>query len=318
VAFAIGAFPLIRYNVRHEMITFRSNTVWTTRDIGTKVTLLGYTLEGSALFGAIMRDPWEKPVREPESALEHAVVSLALKTRMQRESLQGWAVAVALVLLPFVWRTPAKRAILFALVFSFITFAQMALVHNAGGGVHHTILLWPMPQLIIAATFAYASMRIPRGAWIVAFAVVAVCLSNVVVLSTYYTNLIRNGAVVAWTDAIYPAVDALRRMNTERVCATDWGFYDNIRAMVENRMFMCVAEDPNTEEARKYALAQISDPKTVFIGHTPDAQIEQDRAARIEALAVARGYRKVSLGVFADGNGRPTIQIFTFRRAPGS
>jgi hypothetical protein len=317
-AFAIGAFPLIRYNVRHEMITFRSNTVWTTRDVEDKFRLLGYTLEGSVLFGAIMRDSWEKPMREPESALERAVVGLSLRTRMQTESLQGWALAIALMLLPFIWRTPARKAVLFALVFSLVTFAQMALIENAGGGAHHTILLWPMPQFIIAAGFAYSSSRIPRGAAIAAVAVVAICLSNMLLLSTYYTNLIRNGAVVAWTDAIYPAVDALRRNNTERVCTTDWGFYDNIRSMVQNRIFMCVAEDPITEETKKYALAQISDPKTVFIAHTPGNEIEEGRVPLIEKFAAIHGYRKVSLGVFADGNGRPTIQIFTFRVLSGS
>jgi hypothetical protein len=56
-------------------------------------------------------------------------------------------------------------------------------------------------------------------------AIIAIaCLSSIAVVGTYYTNMLRYGGVKEWTDAIYPAVEALPAMEPSHVCFLDWGF----------------------------------------------------------------------------------------------
>lgn len=316
LAFAAGAFPLIRYNVRHQWVTFRANTVWTTAEIDKKVELLRATLNGSALFGSIMRDDWEQPIREPATAGERLVVSVSQWAKGPRTTVQSWLFGLSLLLLPLVWRTPARKAILFALVFMVVTWVQMAFVENAGGGAHHTILLWPMPQWVIAAAIGYASLRVRQGTAAAVLITAGACLSNFLVLSTYYTNLIRNGSVVTWTEAIYQVADALKnRPDMDYLCVADWGFFDNIHALHDGRIQVCVADDPASDQGRQFSLKQIANPRIFFIAHTPGNEVQPGIASRIEALAQASGFRKQVIGEFADANGRPAIQVFTFRPA---
>src|SRR5207244_2094662 len=76
-AFTLGASPLILYNARHRMITFRGNTVWSTESFASKARLLRSTIEGNALFGSMMRESWDGPVRQPSGMAESATVSIA-------------------------------------------------------------------------------------------------------------------------------------------------------------------------------------------------------------------------------------------------
>ena len=61
-------------------------------------------------------------------------------------------------------RGPDLRAILFALIAMAVQWAQMAITVGAGGSVHHAILIWPLPQMLIAVSFAAASRRLGRAA----------------------------------------------------------------------------------------------------------------------------------------------------------
>src|SRR5207249_11901781 len=85
-AFTFGASPLILYNARHAMITFRGNTVWSTDGFSAKARLLRGTLEGNALFGSMMRESWDGPVREPSGTLASATTRVALAAGMPRHT----------------------------------------------------------------------------------------------------------------------------------------------------------------------------------------------------------------------------------------
>src|SRR5207302_11187398 len=73
-----------------------------------------------------------------------------------------YAFGLALLLAPLA-RGAALKAILFALVAMVVAWAQMAVTVNAGGSVHHAILLWPLPEMVIAVSVAAASRRLGRA-----------------------------------------------------------------------------------------------------------------------------------------------------------
>lgn len=315
VCFALGAFPLIRYNVRNHWVTFRSNAVWSTEEIEQKARLVQATLDSSAMGGSIMRDEWDGPQAEPQTASERLVVKLSSSAGYPRRTVQMWLLACAVLAIPLIWRRPERKAVWFALVFSSALWVQMAVVKGAGGGFHHTILLWPMPTLAIAAGLSGLSHRWKYGRPALTAVIVLACLINLLVTCTWYTNLIRQGGIPAWSEAIYTASETLRRMQPKRVCQVEWGFWDAIRVLHEGRMRLCGANDPVSDEDRRHARAQIADSGNVFIAHIPPHEIEPGKAERYAAFAASEGYRKTDVHRIPDANGRPVIEIFRLEPA---
>jgi hypothetical protein len=312
VAFLLGALPLVIYNVRHEGITFRSNTEWSAELLSHKARLIWYALDGSGLFGTIMREDWDGPLKPPDTPSEQALVALSDAVGMPRESIAAWVFVAGLAALPFARRT--WRPAVFALLFGALVWAQMAMLRNAGTGLHHTILLWPVPPFVTALTLAEGSQRIRRaGLPLLAGLVVIGCVSNVLVLSTYYTNMIRNGGVPAWTEALWPAADAVREMKPLELLVVDWGFYEPIRLLHKGQTALGVATDPVDAQTREWALAQVREPRNVFIAHTPPNEFNTGAHQRLVAFAEKEGYTLTDVRMFMDFNGRPVIQTYRFR-----
>lgn len=319
VAFMLGALPLLIFNVRHRFVTFRSNTVWSAEDLKYKVNLLYGTWKGESLFGSITRENWDGPARDPATTGERAVVSFSELAGIPRKNLLGWALGAAALLLPFVRRTSAFRAAVFATIFCAVAFALMAFTKGAGTGAHHSVLLWPMPHLFVAGVFAAASQRIPRvGASALVAGTVVLCFANVALTATYYSNMLRYGGSVGWTEAFAPFSDYLASEPPEVVCIVDWGFFDNLRLMHEGRLQLCIANDPTSDENKRYARMQIGRPGTVFVSHTEGNEFSPGAQKRLVEFATEEGYRKVAAKIFKDLNGRPTIELFRLERAAGS
>lgn len=311
-SFSFGALPLIIFNARYDLITFRSNTQWSSEGFTGKAALLRKTMEGSALFGSIIRDPWDGPARAAESAGERAVEMFAESTGLRRKSLMAWLAVAAVLLLPFAWRTPARSLALFVLICGAVAWLQMALTKNAGTGAHHTILLWPLPTMAIAGVLAWTAERFRRGRLALAMIVSAACLSNLMVLGTYYTNMFRYGGTSSWTDAMYPALASIRTEKKKAVCTVDWGFLDTLRLYEQGRTSLCLAGDPRDEEGRRTALFQISRPGYLFLTHTAGNETVVGSTARFVAFAEENGYQQTNHRVFRDSNGRPTVETFQF------
>ena len=303
--------PLIIYNARQKLITFRSNTVWSSEGIAGKAQLVRYVLEGNALFGMMTREPWELPMRAPATTAEKATISIALAAGMPRRSLMGYLAVASILLLPLVWRTPARTTALFVLICGAVAWCEMAFGKGTGGGAHHTVLLWPLPTIAIAAILATASKRLRFGSVLLTVIVAVACAANLLVLSTYYTNLLRNGGTSSWTDAMYPALDAIHNMDKEAVCTVDWGFFDTLR-LFERGAPLCGVGDPVNDEDKRFDLFYISNPRYVFLTHTEGNESFPGVTARFVQFAEGKGFRQVNRRVFADTNGRNTVETFQF------
>jgi hypothetical protein len=71
-----------------------------------------------------------------------------------------------------------------------------------------------------------------------------------------------------------------------------------------------------SEEGRVAALFQISQPRYVFLTHTQGSESFPGVTERFLQFAEGKGYRPANRRVFADSNGRNTVEIFSF--APAS
>src|SRR5262249_24379050 len=149
--------------IRHPLMTFRGNAVWSSEGLLVKARLLRATLEGNAIFGSTIRETWDGPLREPSTAAEKTTVSIALAAGMPVHTLSGYLAIAAALLIPLVSRTPARSVALFAIICIAVAWLQMAFVKDGGYGAHHTILLWPLPAIGIAAVLAAALRKALLG-----------------------------------------------------------------------------------------------------------------------------------------------------------
>ena len=310
--FMLGAAPLVVYNVRNRMSTFSGSVVWSTDGFTGKARLLRSTLEGEVLLGSMMREEWDGPLKAPSNPGERATVSIALRAGLPRRTLMGYLAIASVLLVPCVWRTAEGTAARFVLICGAVAWFQMAFVKGAGTGAHHTILLWPLPTIGIAAVVSAASRHVRFGQTLLIATVTVACAANLVVLSTYYTNLLRNGGTPSWTDAMYPALRAIHKMDKEAVCTVDWGFTDTLRLLERGQVPICVTADPVSDEGRHAALFQVSQPGYVFLTHTDGNESFPGITARFVQFAERNGFRRIHPQVFADSNGRNTVEIFQF------
>ena len=228
----------------------------------------------------------------------------------------AWPVWIAsLLLLPLVWRKRAGASARFALVFILTAWSMMAFNKGTGDSVHHTILLWPMPQMAVAAVLSGVSFRFGRrGVLLLALVIAVVALSSLAVIGTYYTHEARYGGNIAWTDAFYPLSAALIENRPDKVFLLEWGFFDNLRLLSEGRLHLYNATAPSDENGRRRALEQIADERNVFVTHGAKYTIAPGITAPFLSYADGQGYERTDVRVFDDRNRRGTIEVFRFRR----
>ncbi len=318
--FLIGCWPLVGYNKARDLKTFRANAHYSAAGVDGKLYLVRMSLEGSSLLGYIVRDEPAPAPGRPDSTLEDW--SLALSNMMDGPHVGFTAIAfvLALALLPWLWTSPARKPMLFALVFMVATWAQMAFTQDAGGGTHHTVLLWPFPHLLIAVAFAQACGALRRAAVPVLAALIAVvCGSNLLVTNQHLAQLIERGAGAIWTDAIYPLADYLDRTPARHVYVMDWGMFDALRILDRGRLPLVVGGDPVVKESmddtdRRILDEMLASEGGVYVGHTDGNEIFPGVSARLRAYAEAAGYRKEVQKVISDRNGRPMFEVYRLVR----
>ncbi|MFB3829798.1 MAG: glycosyltransferase family 39 protein [Bryobacteraceae bacterium] len=315
-ALAFGALPLVLYNGSQRLETFRSNTTLAAAEIPEKAPLLRYTLEGRALFGYLNEETIE-PRTPPAAASWTARLSdwLSRRAGEPRRGLFFWAVAVSAALFPYIWWRrgwKTARPLAFALVFLAVAWLQMAATHGAGGSVHHVVLMWPVPHMLVALALAAA---LPRAS---AALVMVVAASNLLVLNEYHTQIRRNGSSLTWTDAIYPLSSYfVKTPPAGEVFLLDWGMFDALRLLNRGSLKVRVGSDPVTapapgESERAAVRLWASGPANVFVAHTEGSEFYPGGAPKIQALAAEAGYRAQPLALIADRHGRPRFQVFRF------
>ncbi len=317
-AFAIGALPLIVYNVETELSTFRGPG-FSADDLPGKARLLEYTAEGKGLYGWLVDEDWQTPqVHSPHGALEKASLAISSAAGHPRQGLLLWAFVLALLLAPLA-RGPDLRAILFALIVMVVQWAQMAITAKAGGGVHHAILLWPLPQMLIGVSFAAASRRLGRaGRPVAACALATVMLAGALPINEYYRLTWQYGGAINWTDAIYRLYAYVRTTPETLVVCNDWGIVDQLRLLGRGRLPLAIIYDAvppeaGAPDARRVAAA-VSDPDHIFVGHTKNFEFFPSGEMIVKA-AEAQGYRQEMLTVIPDSWGRPTYEVYRFQAA---
>jgi hypothetical protein len=323
LGFTLGVFPLLVYNLENNWETFRGNVRHDTSDIPGKARMLMETAKGDGLFGWMFDEQWQTPKPHAPSRLAQkasaAISSLAGHPR--RHSL-FYAFLLAVLLIPLA-RGDALRAILFALIAMAVAWVEMATNANTGGGVHHTILLWPFPQLVVAVSFAAASRRLGRaGIPAVAVVTLAMAISGALVTAEYQFVSFSYGGSPVWSDAVLPLTTFMKNVHHGNIYCVDWGMLDSMRYLSHGKLPVLVGNDPISKPDlspadREPVLRMVTDPGAVFVAHTKDFENFQGTNEKLVKFAAGEGHRREMLAVISDSFGRPAFEVYRFAGPAG-
>ena len=305
LALIAGALPLIVYNIARPLETLRANVQAEPLAVWGKSVILTRTMDGSVLFGFMTAFDSGPNPGVPSHWYQSISFRLAELLGSPHSSLTLWAAGVAVLSLAVSWRTPGRKPILFGLVVCVATWLPMVLTAGAGAAAQHVILLWPFHLMMIAA----ALDRIPLRAAVTGLTLL-LCASSAAVTNQYYTDLIRNGPTMRWTDAMDPLLRFLTDMHARRIYVADWGIIETINLLSEGALPM-QQSDLSSDDAIR---GMLRDSRNVFVAHARGAAMHPNERAALEDLAQRDEYIEEPVATIMDRNGRPAFDVFRFRK----
>jgi hypothetical protein len=310
-ALLAGALPLVIYNIARPLETLRGNARLQQTEVLTKTVLLDRTMDGSALFGFLTAvEPGPQP-GQPNHWYQSLSLTASRWTGHPHRNAMLVAAAAAVLSLIFLWKSPARTPILFGLTACAATWLPMVLTAGAGRAAQHVILLWPFHLIPVAAVLA----RIPAARAAIVTALLSA--SNLAVTNQYYADLIVNGPAVRWTDAMDPLQRYLTDLHARRIVAADWGFIETMNLLSEGELPMYYAPyaDTGSDQAAGQSIsALLRDPSNVFVAHSPGLAFHPQERMALEDQARREHYEEEPLTTIQDRNGRPTFDVFRFRK----
>ncbi len=321
-ALGLGAMPLIVYNLAtgQKFATIRSNanpgSGFASGEIPGKLRALRATANGSILFSYLVNEDWAPHPKSARSKLERVSFFVRDLAGERRRNNMTPAYCGALLLVPLLWRTSARKIILFCLVA--IVVAWVFMVSTGGGrSAHHAVLLWPLPQLFLAVALAEAALRLRYGKWVLGAVVGFLAVCNILVINQYLYQFIRNGASDIWTDAIYPLADGLRRTDASQIVLPDWGLTESLCVLNRDKPITHPVGDPFLAEAhspsqKRDELQTLSDRKGIWVEHVPGHEVAPGVDDRIIEAAHRAGFEPMMLQTYYDRNGRAIFQTLRF------
>jgi hypothetical protein len=317
-ALSFGALPLIYYNIVTAGATFNLGRVATdSAPMSLKILVLRRTLEGSVFFS------WLTDDRQPETTLTPKRVGSKISVRVSRAVGQfrsNWmlfAFVASCCLLPWLWFTPARKAILFALIYLAVAWALMLILPATGAALHHTILLWPIPHFLIAVAGTQLALSMGKHvARLMAMLLIAITGCNVLLVNNYYAELVTRGTTTVWTDAVYPLFDYLASSRPAQVVTVDWGYATTLCLLSDGRMqmrdisFMLLQP---TDAMRQYIRSLMLEPGTLFVDYADGGEQFPGVHDRVAQIAAGARLRRETVARIRDRNQRPRFEIVRYR-----
>ena len=317
VFFLIGAFPLVWYNLKQNGKTFTSNANFSLHDTSVKLAALRKTTNGSAFFGYLVASPQPHSLREARTAVQRSAVILA-HTMPENTNFTEFGFALAILMLPFLWRTGARKPLLFALLLMALVWFQMAITVGAGTGPHHVVLIWPWPMFLIAVAFSHAESCLPRvGKSAVIVVVAFLALTNVLLTNQYLARLIQSGPGPVWTDAIFPLAEYLQHETKVIIYSTDWGTTNSLRLLDRGALRLQEAtfillKDTLDKGDRQFLFNMMARSNSLLIGHMVTFEAFPNIGARLTLLASSCGFYRQPVTTILDQEGRAVFEVFKF------
>jgi hypothetical protein len=195
-------------------------------------------------------------------------------------------------------------------VFTAIAWFFMASTRDAGASLHHTVLLWPFPQLFVAIVISSL-----RWKWTAVALCVLLVVLNLLTIGQYVSQFERNGADGVFTDAIYPLSASLSEIPGQTIYMLDWGIQFPLEVLHNGHLNMRSGHDPfiadpPSDWAKGVAQRMFADPGALYITHAGKREVFSGIHQRFDQSASAAGCREENVRTIPDSNGRPIFEVF--------
>ena len=311
LAFVLGAFPFILFNLRRPGATVGENVHLDTAALSSKWLQVENAANGNALFGFIAEEDFADSPKRMTSATGRTAAWIQRSLGSYRKTGFLYAFAALLACFPL-WK--GSRAAKFSLIFLLVAGGLMMLTKDAGGAAHHIVLLWPFPIVFVAVSLVALPWR-----WLAALAGTALVALNLLVINQYLFQFERNGAAGNFSDALFQLARSLPRYHVERIYVIDWGIANSVQLSNRGQLPLRFASDPLMNDSpdstqRGQLLAMLSDPQAVFVDHVISREVFAGVGTRLQRFADSNGFKREMLETVADSNTRPVFEIFRFQK----
>jgi len=312
--FLVGALPFLIYNVRQRNATLGQNAHFDTAKMALrKAPMMDWTINGYGLFGFLARGDWDDPPKPPHRIQGRLATWIGQYLGHHFHNGFDYIFLFCLACAPWWWR---RRSAWFALIFIAVTWAAMSFSRDAGGSIHHTVLVWPFPQMFMAVALASLPWRplLPAAA-------TAMVAMNLLVVNQYIAQFARNGVAGNFDDALLALPAAFPdppQLDAEHIFVVDWGMLNTLALYHQGRLPLFVGDPPFTSDTPSAADLRdidfmMKDRHALFLGHLPKYEVNRGVGERLMKDAAERGLEKQVLRTIYDSNGRAVFEIFRLK-----
>lgn len=300
IAIAVGAAPLIAFNWERRGATMEASGALPSVPALEKLVMLQHTLDGRAFEHYMFRSTFAEKIPLNGAPIGELVIRWYRESHFGPGSALLPALLLALVALPFLRRSEVFPALVFSWVAMASAYGAMFVFRDAGAGPHHTVLLYPAPHFIVAASAAALAERYLRGkqsAVYLAFCAVLVA-SNLWLLGHYAQAARSNGFSAYWSDGVERLADVLAHQ-TLPVALLDWGIHNGVQIHSRDAV---VFADPSPRE------------NVLYVTHCDGYVIDESRTLQFQTQLAASSLRETANRVVADKKGHLMYCLFQLER----
>ncbi len=215
-----------------------------------------------------------------------------------------------------------RRPLLLAILLASILL--MGATTSISQGAEHLIILWPIPQALIAVA-VFGLLDVARQQrepvpLIVSTSIVAAVLALIVAegstTARHHRDLARTGGIGHFSDAI-GALAADLEASPGRLIALDWGFKRNLQFLSRGRLnpeewFVYGAPGAQTES---YLEQLASEPGLLFLFHSPEYTAFGGHWELFERVAYRHGLNPIVWKTYSQRDGRPVYHVYSLTPA---
>lgn len=313
----LGAYPLLRYNAGKGNSTVGQNAHFTSAEILNKARFLWFVVDDSSLATPLI--DWEHPSLDHEDRpLKKLSLSIAGKTPAVSSSWRSWLVVIALPFGLIAADNRRRKWILFFTIAALISWLQSAVTINAGGSIHHTVLLWPLFYLALSLSLAaIAQLKLPVAKSLVIVIVAFFCFSGLNAINSLYANLLAFSPTVPWRNADVPLGRQLKLVGAHHAIVTDWGIAAvlavraNDKISVDDRSWQLLDDRFDQDAFLKCKL-----PGCVIVSHPQGQAVMPKAAETLTQGLTAHQLCQHDLFIISDTHGTPSFRVSQVQPTP--
>jgi 4-amino-4-deoxy-L-arabinose transferase-like glycosyltransferase len=300
--FAAGISPLIAFNLARGGATILASGYIGSAPLKEKALMMERTLDGRALEHLMFRSFANERLPLNGKPLPILVESWYRESTLGPGSALAVLLVLALFALPFVRGSDLFRPLLFAWLACICTFGLMAGFRDAGAGPHHTLLIYPAPHFIVAATLVALCQRVPRAVGPALAAATLLVLSNLCLLNQYREAAARHGFSVYWTSA---SAELTNRIVAENLPAAflDWGIREVVGVQAGDRV--------------RYTDSTAPREGVLYVSHCDGYVIDGEPMEAFEKRVRASGLQLKKSGAVTDSQGAALFCMSVISREGG-